>query len=751
MATRTINSPGVEVFEIDLSLYSQRTGGVETFLTGFADKGPTDEIISVGSLTELEDVFGFPTNSAERYFHHTARQVLLRPGSNLWVTRLPYGANEGDGYTNKYSATVYPVSANNTDWDLATEYSILSPVSMLLTDDEYNDISQNNITWSQTCIPSAISASNINTVSAIGLRAGIIIVNEAKTTVNSLNEGFYLSLTDNSSHNPSSAFDAVTGVKAASGRANGNVTQTYATVPPGRLSFKPSKENLESGQCVSEFIEKYPAGYDFGSDTFKDSININIFKIRNSIYAKDTNILDFIPVEVHTGSLNAQRTINNPNGSTTNSFFIGNVLNSKSNNFKIAINPYITNLGSWVGTDGLPTKRVRVTQGAKNLYSQGVYMSDADRASKDIGNVPLKLERVLRRIDDYDFNLDLVLEAGLGTIWTGGKAKFADFVTANNIDPDNYDDYSMDYDENYPIDISSIKSSTGEVNQLLDGPYLYYRDIVNAFVSFATDTRKDHLFVADPLRHIFVQGPNSRVSKRKDYVFSTDIYWPIKNLFAGAISSYACSYANWIKTTDVASGTQVWVPASGWAAAVMAYSQQVSFPWTAPAGFNRGTLTNVIDLAINPLQKHRDLLYKINQNPIAYFPGDGFVVWGQKTLLNRPSAFDRINVRRLFLYLEKITKNTLKYFVFEPNSLSTRTRLVDTIAPLFDNALNNDGVYDYKIVCDERNNTPDVIDNNEMKVSIYLQPVKTAEFILVDFIATRTGVDFDELIAAGIF
>lgn len=751
MATRTINSPGVEIFEIDMSLYAQRTGGVETFLTGFADKGPTDELISVGSLTELEDVFGYPTNSAERYFHHTARQMLLRPGTNLWVTRMPYGADLGDGYSNKYSATVYPVSANNSSWDLATEYSILPPVSMLLTDDEYNDILENNIAWTQTCIPSAISASNITSVSAIGLRAGIIIINDAKTTVNSLNEGFYLSISDNSNHNPATDFTAVTGCKAASSRTNGNVTQGFSDVPESRLKFKLSKENKEPGECVSEVIEKYPTNYDFGTNTFKDCININVFKLRRSLYEKDTNSLDFVPIEVHTGSLNASRTINNPNGSTTNSFFIGNVLNNKSNNFKIVINPFITNFGNWIGSDGLPAKQVKVTPGAKNLYSAGVYMNDADKASKHIGNMPLKLERILRRIDDYDLNLDLVVEGGLGTIWTAGKVKFEDFLLANNIPSESASDYSMDYDENYPIDISTIKSSTGEINTSLDGPYLYYRSILDAFVSFATDTRRDHLFIADPLRHIFVQGPNGRVAKRKDYVFTTDIYWPIKNLFANTASSYASSYANWLKTTDVATGSQVWVPASGWVAAVMAYSQQVAFPWTAPAGFNRGTLTNVIDLAINPLQKQRDLLYKICQNPIAYFPGDGFVVWGQKTLLNRPSAFDRINVRRLFLYLEKVTKKTLKYFVFEPNSLSTRTRLVDTISPIFDTALNNDGVYDYKIVCDERNNPPDVIDNNEMKVSIYIQPVKTAEFILVDFIATRTGVDFDELIAAGIF
>ena len=122
------------------------------------------------------------------------------------------------------------------------------------------------------------------------------------------------------------------------------------------------------------------------------------------------------------------------------------------------------------------------------------------------------------------------------------------------------------------------------------------------------------------------------------------------------------------------------------------------------------------------------------------------MVFGQKTLLKKPSAFDRINVRRLFLNLEVATRDTVKFFVFEPNTLFTRTQIINTLSPIFDNAKNTEGLYDYLIVCDERNNTPDVIDNNELKIDIYIKPVRTAEFILVSFYATRTGQDFNELI-----
>ena len=155
---------------------------------------------------------------------------------------------------------------------------------------------------------------------------------------------------------------------------------------------------------------------------------------------------------------------------------------------------------------------------------------------------------------------------------------------------------------------------------------------------------------------------------------------------------------------------------------------------------------NKIRNDFNPNLKQRDRLYEIATNPVVFFSGDGFAVFGQKTLQNKPTAFDRINVRRLFLTLERATQRTLKYFVFEPNTEFTRTRLKSVITPIFEFAKNTDGLYDFEIVCDSRNNSGDTIDNNELIVDIYLKAVRSAEFILVNFIATRTNQNFQELI-----
>ena len=177
----------------------------------------------------------------------------------------------------------------------------------------------------------------------------------------------------------------------------------------------------------------------------------------------------------------------------------------------------------------------------------------------------------------------------------------------------------------------------------------------------------------------------------------------------------------------------------------MANNDATFGPWYAPAGFTRGRFGGVTDIAIIPSQKHRDQLYKVNINPVTQFPGEGFVIFGQKTFFRKPSAFDRLNVRRLFLHLEKIVRSNMKYFVFEPNTLLTRSQVMNTLTPIFEDVRVNQGLYDYLIICDERNNQSSTIDANELVVDIYIKPVRAAEIILVNFFASRTGQNFTEI------
>jgi phage tail sheath protein FI len=870
MSQLTITSPGVQINEVDLSIISRPIGTTDVLITGFAPQGPTEELINVGSVSEFESVFGVPTNPAERYLYYTARQILSQSPANVLVSRIPYGANLGEGYGNSYSALVYPISSNAGKYADSTEFKLMSPVSILLSDDEYYNLVSNNVIWNDSPYQYAlgdstntfglltnatsavtqgqriygISTTPLSTLSQAQLddlfaatygvsgvvaplteaygyvdalwdivgtentttiynkasadageitlntvynyvyspsanssfaaeygdstlvfettaysfdegvflntiesaedllngKGGLVLINTSKTSVNNLFEGYYVAVADNSNFNPSTSYDSIRSMKSVNGVVEDQ--QNFVDVPQSRLNFTLTQSSSAfTKDSLSRVIEQYPIGYDFATPSFKDSIVLMLFKIKSTQYNQDTIQLDYSVVEGYAGSFFSARTQNNQNGGSSISFFLDTVINNKSTNLKSIINPYVTTQGTWTNDNGTPAKSVRVDDSAKAAYATGVYTIQNSLDNKDLGRVDLKLSRFLDVLSNDDTtNIDVIADAGLSTIWATAYA--------NKIESGE-DAYR--FDETYTP--SDIENSGGigntNVNVVPSGVTLdAYRSITNRFVSYA-EARKDHVFISDPLRQIFVRGENTKTSSKKNFIFSNQIYWPLNNIYNAIQSSYVTTYGNWIKNNDIYSSKAVWLPSSGYATAIIARSSQTTYPWIAPAGFNRGTLTNILDIAVNPTQKQRDLLYKINVNPIAYFNQDGFVIFGQKTLYRKPSAFDRINVRRLFLTLEKATQRLLKYYVFEPNDFATRNRLKGSLTPIFDQAKLNEGCYDYLIVCDTTNNTPDVIDNNELKISIYIQPVRAAEFILADFIATRTGVNFSELLAGG--
>jgi hypothetical protein len=210
----------------------------------------------------------------------------------------------------------------------------------------------------------------------------------------------------------------------------------------------------------------------------------------------------------------------------------------------------------------------------------------------------------------------------------------------------------------------------------------------------------------------------------------------------GRNTNYAAFYWPWVQVTDADLGGNYWVPASTQVAGVFAFNDYVSEKWFAPAGLNRGGLDMVVQAERTLTINDRDALYTKNVNPIATFPQNGPVVWGQKTLQKKRSALDRINVRRLLIAAKRHVANTSKYLVFEQNTAETRANFINITKPFFDEAVQKQGIYDYRIIIDERNNTPDVIDRNEMRAQIYLKPAKTAEFIIVDFLVLPTGAAF---------
>lgn len=694
---RSINSPGVEIIETDLSQYQQIGGATTVLVPGFAAQGPTDEVLLVTSSAELEQIYGSPKTAAERYFYYAAKEVLNSPAT-LLTTRLPYGSGSGIGFDSQYSALLYPVASSDSGFEIGR------PTHITFDDTDYNNLIQNNFTWS------ALSSVSLTpTFNGSEVNAGIVVINNSQTTSNEFFESYYVALADNTGFGASTPFDSVNTIYGLT------AADAFYSLPTARVGFELSGTLASAGtKSISEVIEFIPR-FNFNDAYYSDSLVFTVFKVRNSIY--EPQILTYTLQESYIGSLDSNKL--DTEGRT---FSLETKVNAASPNTRILINPAIKNT-NWASLSSInPSKNVTVASNNKAMYPLGVYSPVYQYSqSKEIGSVNLKVERALSLVETTEtVSIDVVVDAGLSTIFANASG-------------------TQTYDDTVFVSSTNLTTENSPVVER-------WRTVFNSFNNFVQNTRKDCMFIADPLRQIFVNGPNTKVLSVRSNTFSSNVYAPLKNLISSVNTNYAAIYGNWVRQYDNFIDSFVWLPVSGHVAAIYARTDQTAQPWIAPAGLNRGVINSIVDVAFNPNQKQRDFLYTISINPVVSFARDGFVVFGQKTLQNKPSAFDRVNVRRLFLTLERATQRALRYFVFEPNTEFTRTRLKNTISPTFELAKNTEGLYDYLIVCDERNNTPDVIDRNELAVDIYIKPVKAAEFILVNFIATRTGQNFQELI-----
>jgi phage tail sheath protein FI len=238
------------------------------------------------------------------------------------------------------------------------------------------------------------------------------------------------------------------------------------------------------------------------------------------------------------------------------------------------------------------------------------------------------------------------------------------------------------------------------------------------------------------------------VESREDAFFIGDVTGPAEGQDlaveqAQSIdSNYVGTYYPWMKTIDRNTNKLTAVPPSVLMPGIYAANDAVAAEWFAPAGLNRGGIIGAVSVLDRLTHSERDFLYENKVNPIASFPGEGIVAFGQKTLQDKASALDRINVRRLLIKVKKYIASTSRYLVFEQNTATTRNKFLNTVNPYLDAIQQRQGLYAFRVVMDESNNTPDVIDRNILAGQIYLQPTKTAEFIVLDFNILPTGASF---------
>ena len=256
----------------------------------------------------------------------------------------------------------------------------------------------------------------------------------------------------------------------------------------------------------------------------------------------------------------------------------------------------------------------------------------------------------------------------------------------------------------------------------------------NKLISIAGD-RKDCMAVISPHRGGVVDVPNA----------ATQTSNIIRFFSALTSSSYAVFDSGYKYTYDRFNNTFRYVATNADVAGLMTRTGLNAFPWFSPAGQQRGTLNNAVKLAYNPNKTQRDLLYTARINPIINQPGGGVILFGDKTALSYQSAFDRINVRRLFLTVEQSLKSSANAQLFELNDQATRSNFRNIVDPYLRDIRAKRGIVDFLVICDETNNTPDVVDNNEFRADIFLKPTKSINYVTLTFVATRTGVSFEEV------
>ena len=261
--------------------------------------------------------------------------------------------------------------------------------------------------------------------------------------------------------------------------------------------------------------------------------------------------------------------------------------------------------------------------------------------------------------------------------------------------------------------------------------------VQNYVISNITSTRQDCV--------AFISPPQSAVINQNGYEASNITTW-LNGL--GITSSYAVADSGWKYQFDKYNNVYRWIPLNGDVAGLCVYTDTIRDPWFSPAGFNRGQIKNAIKLAWNPTKTYRDALYAAGVNPVVSFPGQGTVLFGDKTLLNKPSAFDRINVRRLFITLEKAINKAAQSSLFELNDEFTRAQFVNLVTPFLRDVQGRRGITDFKVICDTTNNTPQVIDSNQFVGDIYIKPARSINFIQLNFVAVGTGVDFNTTVGA---
>ena len=724
MATPQL-SPGVLVREVDLTV--GRADNVLDNIGAIAGPfaiGPVEEAIDITTEQELINTFGKPLSTDTQYEYWMSAASYLSYGGILKVARVDgttlNNSNAGVGYAATTVAKIKNFDDYNTNWsDDSGQFVFASKnpgawannLKVCVIDDKADQtigIATTNpsalgavIGYGVTTTLSSVQIPGNGTVSTFdGYIKGIITgVSTDATNGNSTIDVKILSRV--------STGGTETPISYAQGNINASVEATDTVyfinnsgITTGSATaatvvdwYDQQTLNLTNSTVYWKSIAPKPVSnnYSLERNGKNDAMNIAIIDDTGSVTGIQGNIL-----EKHVGiskALDSVSSVNSPQ-----KIWYKNYLANFSSYVYAGNNPSDFTDSYWGTT---PVATGFSTAWTANTASEGLWGQNAQGVTfSAIGNITYNLTGGV----DYSAN-------------GGMTATLANLVTAYTLFS-NKDEIEVDYLINGP-GLSNEYESQAKANHLIT----------------IANNRKDCVAVVSPHRANVVDVTNSDTQTDNVIRFFSSL----------ASSSYAVFDSGYKYTYDRFNNLFRYVPCNADIAGLMTRTNLVAFPWFSPAGQQRGIINNAVKLSYNPSKAQRDELYTARINSIINQPGVGILLFGDKTALGYASAFDRINVRRLFLTVEQALERTAQAQLFELNDQITRANFVNIVEPYLRDIQAKRGLYDFLVICDESNNTPDVIDNNEFRADIFLKPTKSINYVTLTFVATRTGVSFEEV------
>lgn len=469
-------------------------------------------------------------------------------------------------------------------------------------------------------------------------------------------------------------------------------------------------------------IQPASEGGGFDPEHLKD-IGVVVYKMY--LDPAEGNKVSYEAVEAYAGSL--YKDDKDPNTGVTK--FIDTIINSQSNYINFFSNCFSTTAAKEFYLKDCDILIATPSDGA----SLGFYTS---MTAKDISiskSILDGMNKCFDQVEDINkLDIDIVPDAGLANIASYIKAIFGD---------------KGPYDLTITDDIGNSLLKMWKCKKATDDPVKMWKTIEMKHDNFCKNIRKDCMFIADGLRPLVLEGQKKIVRDTKPINSIDKDILPFVPAICGLNTNYGAGYLDWFEQADDYTGDFFWCPPSIKAMGIYINTDLNFEYWDAPAGLNRGVVA-ATDVAFSPNGRQAGSIYEKNWNYAINYPQDGIVLEGQKTFQTKPSALDRVNVRRTMLRLERQVYKTVRYFVYENNTAYTRQRVVDAIEPIMKACWKsgNGGINRYKIVCDDKINDANTIDNNELKVQIGIVPNKSAEFILVDFVLGNQSSTWAELL-----